>query len=390
MLDAAAYRALVRIAVHTFSDISLTGFDTRSSSVQSRNPPVQIDLVYMYTETPDNEPPNLRGAARFFSELHSTRRKAKQQQVSIPPPPPPLFLYGLEQECGGTRENPETGTTVTVFHGYSKTKRNLEAEFSAISTPEDKETNTDPEATRVFWKPPILPLPFHCRADNITHTLIEAEELLSTMQIWEKLRKNGKHRCSSISASESAVDSSSCTTTETEPRTEAIQLQREDIDINEKRIYRRLEPDASASAVRAWREEWLLEHTAKSSPGYIGKRETEIAGTDTQEGTAQVVEKINLVIVAPTIHLLRAFVTTISVIVKRNLTEAVNVFAYPGENTDWNGRVVHSQGIAEGTRMALLGGEIARIERYYAKGDLVHPTAVLEYLQKRGKAKEMT
>jgi hypothetical protein len=44
---------------------------------------------------------------------------------------------------------------------------------------------------------------------------------------------------------------------------------------------------------------------------------------------------------------------------------------------------VHSQGQARGARSELIGGELERIRKYHAQGDLASVEEVLEYLDER-------
>ena len=66
--------------------------------------------------------------------------------------------------------------------------------------------------------------------------------------------------------------------------------------------------------------------------------------------------------VAPALHILRAWVTTISVAMREY--PALKVYAIQGAHLSWNEHAVHSQGKADGTRSELLFGEIERIEKY--------------------------
>lgn len=86
-------------------------------------------------------------------------------------------------------------------------------------------------------------------------------------------------------------------------------------------------------------------------------------------------------VVAVQFHILRAFIGSASVAIKER--PAMNVFAYSGAEQDWNETVVHSQGVVRGTRKDLIGGEMERIQRYTAKGDLEPAERVLEYIAQR-------
>lgn len=86
-------------------------------------------------------------------------------------------------------------------------------------------------------------------------------------------------------------------------------------------------------------------------------------------------------IIAPPLHQLRAFVTTITEVLKEN--PDLLVYSFPGVAQNWEKRVVHSQGIQEGRREDLVGEELKKMEGYYQKGDLVSGEEVLRYLDRR-------
>ncbi|CAD7929143.1 unnamed protein product [Amoebophrya sp. A120] len=344
------YRSLAKLAVQIFADFLPEN--------------VPMDAAYVYTETPDNEPPGLQGAAKLLRE-----------RTEIPL----LLLYGGEQECGGTRPG-----NVTVFHGFTGTRRNLLAEIARVEG-ESREnqngksghtklgvassvtqnhlsksgpTSRPEEENGILSRTSILPWPFRCGADNMTHTLNEARELLTNIQTWNSLL--GDHprpgpSCSEVQERGERDDGKQGKCSVASTTRPAISRKETEKDF-------------------AWRKGKLVE---------LLERTRHRSSTSTaSRSSPQISREIrNLVIIAPTIHLLRAFVTTVSVLIEKNMTDSVNVFAYPGTATDWEGSVVHSQGITTGTRSALLDGELDRIARYHEKGDLVDPNAVLEYLQ---------
>ena len=86
-------------------------------------------------------------------------------------------------------------------------------------------------------------------------------------------------------------------------------------------------------------------------------------------------------VVAPPLHQLRAFVTTVSEVIKEK--SKLSVYSFPGIAQNWEEHIVHSQGIQKGTRAELLAEELKKIEKYYKKGDLVSGEEVLKYLDKR-------
>ena len=86
-------------------------------------------------------------------------------------------------------------------------------------------------------------------------------------------------------------------------------------------------------------------------------------------------------ITAPAFHLPRAFITTISVVLREY--PQLKVYSLVGIPLDWNERVRHSQGTTVGTRTELIMGELERIDRYHAKGDLVSLEKIFNYLGSR-------
>lgn len=92
------------------------------------------------------------------------------------------------------------------------------------------------------------------------------------------------------------------------------------------------------------------------------------------------------VVVAPPFHQLRAFITAVSVAVREY--PELQIWSCVGTPLDWGTRVRHSQGTTVGTRIELLAGELARIHKYYEKGDLISAGDVLSYLNRRDAQKE--
>lgn len=92
----------------------------------------------------------------------------------------------------------------------------------------------------------------------------------------------------------------------------------------------------------------------------------------------------SLYVVAPPLHQLRAFITTVSHAIKEKSN--VKIYSFPGIPQSWEEHVVHSQGIQKGTRSELLAKELEKIEKYYRKGDLVSGEEVLGYLNRRDKS----
>jgi len=69
-------------------------------------------------------------------------------------------------------------------------------------------------------------------------------------------------------------------------------------------------------------------------------------------------------------------------VVLRELPE-LRVYNQVGAALPWDDTVVHSQGVLQCTRSELIHSELARIERYRNKGDLVSEREVWTYLQWR-------
>ena len=64
---------------------------------------------------------------------------------------------------------------------------------------------------------------------------------------------------------------------------------------------------------------------------------------------------------------------------------ALHVYAAAGGTAPgrWNAEVVHSQGVVRGVRTDLVQGEVERMRRYCAKGDLLTPREALQLLARR-------
>ena len=86
-------------------------------------------------------------------------------------------------------------------------------------------------------------------------------------------------------------------------------------------------------------------------------------------------------ITAAPFHQLRAFITTVSVLL-REYPELL-VYNAVGTPLPWSERVRHSQGTLITTRKGLLTTEMERIHSYHLKGNLVSPEEVLAYLERR-------
>jgi hypothetical protein len=89
----------------------------------------------------------------------------------------------------------------------------------------------------------------------------------------------------------------------------------------------------------------------------------------------------SLYIVAAPFHQLRAFITTVSILLAEY--PALRVFNVAGQPMPWYETVRHSQGELQGRRESFIHTELERIATYQAKGDLVAPDQVLAYLRRR-------
>lgn len=61
----------------------------------------------------------------------------------------------------------------------------------------------------------------------------------------------------------------------------------------------------------------------------------------------------------------------------------LRLYSLPGKPMPWQEEVVHSQGEVQNTRAGLIAGEMDRIRKYHAKGDLASVAEVLDYLNRR-------
>jgi hypothetical protein len=159
--------------------------------------------------------------------------------------------------------------------------------------------------------------------------------------------------------------------------------------VNRQRARRLLIPDSTPQCgypgFRAWRQ----------ALGGLGLGESDIVGVSTASlpGLNTLAEAEALVrharaeglarifVVAPPFHQLRAFITTVSVVL-REFPE-LRVYNRVGAALPWDETAVHSQGVLQCTRGELIHSELARIERYRRKGDLVSQDEVFAYLQWR-------
>lgn len=63
------------------------------------------------------------------------------------------------------------------------------------------------------------------------------------------------------------------------------------------------------------------------------------------------------------------------------------LYSLPGKAMPWKEQVVHSQGEVQDTRAGLIAGEMERIRKYHAQGDLASVDEVVAYLNRRDSRK---
>ena len=86
-------------------------------------------------------------------------------------------------------------------------------------------------------------------------------------------------------------------------------------------------------------------------------------------------------VVAPPVHMLRAFMTVVSAAVKEK--SKLKIYSFPADPERWETRATYSQETWKARRSDELRTELRKIEKYYRKGDMVSVREVLAYLNKR-------
>lgn len=134
-----------------------------------------------------------------------------------------------------------------------------------------------------------------------------------------------------------------------------------------------------------WRAELAERGVPSTSIDLVGEGDGRPLNTLTEsEGVVEYARAEGLkrvVVVAPPFHQVRAFVTAVSVALRAYPT--LDLYSFPGRPLSWNETVIHSQGVLRDRRAALISAEVERIHRYREKGDLVSPSVVLDYLDRR-------
>lgn len=89
----------------------------------------------------------------------------------------------------------------------------------------------------------------------------------------------------------------------------------------------------------------------------------------------------SIYVVAPPLHQLRAFMSTVSAAIHEKAK--LKIYSFHGIAQKWEDHIVHSQGVQKGTRSELLAAELKKIEKYQKKGDMLSVQDILAYLDKR-------
>lgn len=91
----------------------------------------------------------------------------------------------------------------------------------------------------------------------------------------------------------------------------------------------------------------------------------------------------SVIVVASPFQQPRAFMAAVTA--AKRIYPELHLYSYPGKALSWTKEVAHSQGKVHDTRAGLIEGELERIKKYHAKGDLLAVREVLTYLNSRGK-----
>lgn len=86
----------------------------------------------------------------------------------------------------------------------------------------------------------------------------------------------------------------------------------------------------------------------------------------------------NLIICAPVFHMVRAYMTTVSIILKRKLD--IKVYAAVGKVDDWRKVTITHQGLNKASFNDFIIVEIERILEYQKKGDILETCRIWEYI----------
>jgi uncharacterized SAM-binding protein YcdF (DUF218 family) len=135
----------------------------------------------------------------------------------------------------------------------------------------------------------------------------------------------------------------------------------------------------------AWRQDFIELGIAEEFLAGVPPTDTTILHTlieaESMALYARQKKYTRIILVASPFQQLRAFMTAVTA-VKRHYP-ALRLYSQPGKTLPWQEPVTHSQGTVTGTRSSLIAGELERIEKYQAQGNIVSTEEVLEYLNKR-------
>ena len=134
----------------------------------------------------------------------------------------------------------------------------------------------------------------------------------------------------------------------------------------------------------AWKKELIAQGVPETAIVSVPRPDlTPHTGTEAQRfiELAQKNKWQSVCIVSHPIHLLRAFASTATVIVKNNLE--IKLYAVPGTPEPWQEPALYSQAGETRPRIELLQGELERLNRWFAKGDLISAEETLAYLARR-------
>lgn len=90
-----------------------------------------------------------------------------------------------------------------------------------------------------------------------------------------------------------------------------------------------------------------------------------------------------IILIASPFQQTRAFMAAVTAAMREY--PKLQLYSNPAKAMPWQEEVVHSQGEVQDTRAGLIKGEMERIQKYRAKGDLASVAEVLDYLNRRDK-----
>jgi hypothetical protein len=89
----------------------------------------------------------------------------------------------------------------------------------------------------------------------------------------------------------------------------------------------------------------------------------------------------SLIVTVPPLHQVRAFISIVSAAIK--YYPELMIYSVPAEALPWTQEVIHSQSAPRARRSAQFAGELAKLEKYWLKGDHSSPDVILAYLDTR-------